>query len=331
METTQRFSFQYFDQESDFGVEDENGERIRKRKRPGRKPNPPSVHARRAQNREAQKAFREREQLRRQEKEQQWVRDAKELIDLRQCLSQAEYEIQYLKGYMLHMSKACINQFGVAPQLERQRSVDPESTVTGIPSMLKSMLDSKEHHIISLTQTEEKHQPHRTSPESAPSSCPLMQKPKLSPIYGTISEAPVAKTAGELADLPPLQALHLIRLQLKIGNILGDRLSIILAPTELQRTIPHDMRIDYVPHPAMRDRCIIFQGLYDIDECFQFLTTTTLFCGGDVTNGMNWLLHPKFNEKYWFLSHAVIESCIPTRYLNDDSTIWDMSMDDLQK
>lgn len=81
----------------------------------------------------------------------------------------------------------------------------------------------------------------------------------------------------------------------------------------LQRIIPHDVRIDYVPGPAIRDRMILFQDLYNMDECFNFLTETGLFIGGDVRNARNWLNSPEYSRKFWFLSHQLVDENIDDR------------------
>lgn len=121
----------------------------------------------------------------------------------------------------------------------------------------------------------------------------------------------------------PIQAVQLLRLQMKVGNILGADKD-ILNPSEclfflnvvashiltssyvsqtadLQQAIVHDRRIDYVPGPGMRDRMILFRDHYDADECFNLLASKSIFLGGEVTNPSNWALPERFYEKYWFL------------------------------
>lgn len=75
----------------------------------------------------------------------------------------------------------------------------------------------------------------------------------------------------------------------------------------LQRVIPHDIRIDYIPSAAIRDRMIIFQDYYSIDDCFQFLTENTVFMGGDVRDTRNWVIDPEYSLKYWFICHQLVE------------------------
>ncbi|KAI9482611.1 hypothetical protein BDB00DRAFT_741081, partial [Zychaea mexicana] len=118
---------------------------------------------------------------------------------------------------------------------------------------------------------------------------------------------PTLKTPDDLSHLPSLQALHVLKMQLKAASILGDKTRISLTPTALQRLIPHDVRIDYCPGPSLRDRMILFQGFYDPDEVFELLSTRTMFIGGDPRDTRNWVPDPKFSERYWFLSHQLVD------------------------
>ncbi|OBZ86534.1 hypothetical protein A0J61_05413 [Choanephora cucurbitarum] len=79
-------------------------------------------------------------------------------------------------------------------------------------------------------------------------------------------------------------------------------------PTELQRKIPHDPRIDLIPGPTMRDNMILFQDFYDTNELFNFLIESALFVGGELGNPDCWFVPPSFISKYWFLcpSHKPI-------------------------
>lgn len=67
------------------------------------------------------------------------------------------------------------------------------------------------------------------------------------------------------------------------------------------------MRIDYIPSAAIRDRMIIFQDYYDMDNCFQYLTNTTVFMGGDVRDSRNWVIDPAYSMKYWFICHQLVD------------------------
>ncbi|CDH50974.1 hypothetical protein RO3G_16615 [Lichtheimia corymbifera JMRC:FSU:9682] len=72
-------------------------------------------------------------------------------------------------------------------------------------------------------------------------------------------------------------------------------------PTELQRNVPHDIRIDVIPGAMMRDQMILFQDYYDGNELFNFLFNTAMFMGGSPGNQDHWFVPPSFLRKYWFL------------------------------
>ncbi|KAF1801736.1 hypothetical protein FB192DRAFT_1282597 [Mucor lusitanicus] len=127
------------------------------------------------------------------------------------------------------------------------------------------------------------------------------------PVIGVLFEPPVLRTSEDIVNMPTLQALHILRLQLKLGSILGSMTPAALLPTALQRVIPHDIRIDYVPGASIRDRMIIFQDYYNMDDCFQFLTQNTVFMGGDVRDTRNWVIDPEYSLKFWFLSHQLVD------------------------
>lgn len=135
-----QFSFYHFDQASDFGIETENGERIRKRKRPGRKPNPPSAEKRRAQNRAAQKAYRQRHRERR-EKEEKTLEDyKKENEALKRKCAQTEFEANYLRAIVLQLTLTSLVQQGSVAHAWMSEDSDLD-----MPSLLKLMLDRNQH------------------------------------------------------------------------------------------------------------------------------------------------------------------------------------------
>ncbi|CAO3626545.1 unnamed protein product [Cunninghamella blakesleeana] len=502
-----RYCFQYFDEECDVGIEDENGERVRKRKRPGRKPNPPSQQERRAQNRMAQRNFREREQQKRLEKEKQWNEYMEELTQLRKRVARAEYEANYLRGWVLQLLLASIAQRGSVPQVWIDTRCHPvphptmmpyplsfmeEDEALHVPAMLdlllnedtKTILDIRKavelsdysgdstcplvkraqiarkrqqkyfdepvnipppppsiptpcnfksiHEILSTdiislntechdvrftfpsapstnekknnldinnnTNNNNNNNNNNNKPLSSPSyhhqqnnkssiknknkrdttpdhqdinhnnkqyhfspsssspttnfvnenkSSPTMKtslsssttntmnnsplSPSISPSSPSTSststsstssiscfkkqqtlkvvttEVPTLKKPEDLSNMPPLQALHILRLQLKISSLIGEKVHYALCPTALQRLIPHDIRIDYVPAGSIRDKMIIFQDYFDMDECFQLLTSHSIFVGGDIRDCRNWVLDPIVTEKYWFFSHHLFD------------------------
>ncbi|GAN02156.1 hypothetical protein MAM1_0017c01597 [Mucor ambiguus] len=430
-----RYSFQHFDQECDFGIENANGERVRKRKKPGRKPNPPTVQERRAQNRAAQKAFREREQQRREEKERQWRDYSEEIKNLKKQLACVQYEAKYLKACVLHLTLACLIHRGSVPHIWTESRIIPSNShgeyrkpvfepygqhiineAYQTPALLDMLLDNQcivdfnkaldetsqlnvfesrkkktdinnntdvssasyqsyiSEEIITMNKNsqepkksfprakKQKLNPNRTlsslespaatsqtsfsslptkhagrtgystsptfstldenvkaSPTSSTAheeynSHPLQSNQVLAvnckPVLGVLFEPPALRTTEDIVNMPTLQALHILRLQLKLGSILGSMTPAALLPTALQRVVPHDIRIDYVPGAAIRDRMIIFQDYYNMDDCFQFLTQNTVFMGGDVRDTRNWVTDPEYSLKFWFLSHQLVDqSC----------------------
>lgn len=307
-----RFSFQYFDEASDVGLENESGERVRKRKRPGRKPNPPSIQERRAQNRAAQRAFREREQQRRQEKERQWRALVEERDRLKERLAQVEYEANYLRGCLLLFSLSSLVERGTVPHIWTDTRVLPipwngAKTLDSIhdkPAILQTLLDPKNHILdfrkalanaqingcaiakaprfnngtsntlalktnplpafatsipatttttTTTTTTESYHDDDTSTLKTNPLLLPRQSHEDLSaptesmvssftatqPVLGTITETPTLKTPDDLAHMPPLQALHILRLQLKTSNILGDKIRTAFAPSKYTQDILH--------------------------------------------------------------------------------------------
>ncbi|KAK4513623.1 uncharacterized protein ATC70_005627 [Mucor velutinosus] len=427
-----RFSFQHFDQECDFGVENANGERVRKRKKPGRKPNPPTIQERRAQNRAAQKAFREREQQRREEKEKQWRDYSEEIKSLKKQLASVQYEAKYLKACVLHLTLACLIHRGSVPHIWTESRIIPSNShgeykkpvyepygqhivneAYQTPALLDMILENQcivdfnkalfntsqlnafenqkkktdnnnstdvsstsyqsyvSQDIITINKNsqepkksfprakKQKFNPNRSpSPLEPPAATPQTSLPSpptkharrdryfssptfsamdehasssptnstaneesnsissqsnqvlavnRKPVVGVLLEPPVLRTSEDIINMPTLQALHILRLQLKLGSILGSMTPAALLPTALQRVIPHDIRIDYVPGASIRDRMIIFQDYYNMDDCFQFLTQNTVFMGGDVRDTRNWVIDPEYSLKFWFLSHQLVD------------------------
>ena len=95
---------------------DANGQPIKIRKKPGRKPNPASPALRKAQNRAAQRAFRERKErhLRDLENTIRTLRDqrnstAKELATVKSRLDGCKAENWYLRGVVLTLQFVCLH------------------------------------------------------------------------------------------------------------------------------------------------------------------------------------------------------------------------------
>lgn len=108
-------NFEHFDPQFEFGtVDKQTGEPVRPRKKPGRKPNPPTPAQRKAQNRAAQRAFRERKRREMHEAEMTvkrclYMRDQaiQEAEGLRNKVDELTYEVNYLRGMVLSYKLAC--------------------------------------------------------------------------------------------------------------------------------------------------------------------------------------------------------------------------------
>ncbi|KAI8994914.1 hypothetical protein BDB01DRAFT_774577 [Pilobolus umbonatus] len=99
---------------------------------------------------------------------------------------------------------------------------------------------------------------------------------------------------------PPMTPLDAIEKMRDVQN-LGTDARALFVPTELQRTIRHDTRIDVVPGAAMRDHMILFQDYYDANELFDYLAENSVFLGGELGNPDSWFVPPSFLKRYWFL------------------------------
>ncbi|KAL0092962.1 hypothetical protein J3Q64DRAFT_1654658 [Phycomyces blakesleeanus] len=103
------------------------------------------------------------------------------------------------------------------------------------------------------------------------------------------------------SNLAAIQTLRL-RLRLQSACIRMKSIPFAIQPTLLQLTVPHDPRIDLIPTPHMRDRMILFQHQFDLDDCFRCLLGSSVFHGNDPAVAGNWELPQEFFEKFWFLT-----------------------------
>lgn len=166
--STGHIAFEHFNPEIELGNLDENGNTIRPRKKPGRKPNPPSAAQRKAQNRASQRAFRERkrcEMLDAEQRVQKYMlaRDnaVRETKRLQRRLDELRYETNYLKGYALTLKMACIANKVQIPKIWDTGVKDAYgadeltfSLTKHVPQQLEFFLD-KELNIISLAEDQQ--------------------------------------------------------------------------------------------------------------------------------------------------------------------------------
>ncbi|KAI9483397.1 MAG: hypothetical protein EXX96DRAFT_519681 [Benjaminiella poitrasii] len=117
----------------------------------------------------------------------------------------------------------------------------------------------------------------------------------------TVASAPDHDTSFDKKCLPPMVPLEAIKQMRAIKN-LDENARALFKPTELQRNIRHDTRIDVVPGAALRDHMILFQDFYDANELFCYLAESSVFLGGhELGNPDAWFVSPHFYRRYWFL------------------------------
>ncbi|KAI8334817.1 hypothetical protein BC941DRAFT_515553 [Chlamydoabsidia padenii] len=107
-------------------------------------------------------------------------------------------------------------------------------------------------------------------------------------------------SASKLKSAPPMNPVEALQYIRTVKN-LDNEAQALFQPTELQRTIHHDPRIDHIPGPMMRDLMILFQDFYNANELFDLLVESATFLGGDISNPDCWIVPPCFIHKFWFL------------------------------
>ncbi|KAI7851790.1 hypothetical protein BDC45DRAFT_203486 [Circinella umbellata] len=134
--------------------------------------------------------------------------------------------------------------------------------------------------------TDTHHHSNTTNQQTSPSNVPETKKYTIGPDGNRVYE--------------PMTPLEFVREMRKIQTTDKNTL-VFFEPTELQRNVRHDIRIDGVPGANMRDQMIIFQDYYDANELFNMLYSSAMFLGGCPGNQDNWFVPPSFLRKYWFL------------------------------
>lgn len=174
----ENISFEHFDPDLELGkILDANGKPIKLRKKPGRKPNPPSPAQRKAQNRAAQRAFRERKRREMREAEltvQECMKERSQTIEeLNRCkkrIEELEFENKYLKGYALTLKLTCSAHQIQVPRLWENGAEEMSFSETkDIPQELEFFLD-RNTDIMPLDISEEEQLPPSSILESPLSS-----------------------------------------------------------------------------------------------------------------------------------------------------------------
>jgi hypothetical protein len=311
-------------------------EPVRQRKKPGRKPNPASPALRKAQNRAAQRAFRERKErhLKDLETTIRNLRDqrnhvTRELNAVKSHLESYKAESWYLKGVVLTLQFVCmhhnINIPTHSPYLSEEALVEmartaPHAIEAYVNSYTRNNSDLNRTYQFAQRSEEEMTQHHHSpSPEyhGDDEEDHLQTTEGEDDEYDSLSPPPppppvqVPSSSLKQEEYPPISssmdAIQQIRLKLGIlshqqqqtNDLEGDD---HLKPTILQLAIPHDPRIDLVPTPHMRDRMIIFRDQMDYDRCFTMLLNEAVYHGGDPTKSESWELPSDFFSEFWYLT-----------------------------
>ncbi|KAI8077853.1 uncharacterized protein BX664DRAFT_389441 [Halteromyces radiatus] len=307
------------------------------KKKPGRKPNPASPALRKAQNRAAQKAFRERKERHMKELEG----DTKRLLQERnlyynksQTLAKEndilKCENWYLKGIVLSLQLVCFKNKLRIPRHtpyvdEKSLEIMSESAPASIATYLDIIRRSSSPAATNDDTIQDNNNTTAPStsdiylPPGHPAAQQTNEKETTSPVSSStlddmdnnnnntdtmetdIPEPIMLRKDVVANNMAAIQTLRL-RLRLQSAFLREKTPSYAVKPTLLQLTVPHDSRIDLLPTVHMRDRMILFRDQFDLDDCLRLLVNEAVFHGGDPSVSANWELPAIFFEKYWFLT-----------------------------
>ncbi|KAL0096690.1 hypothetical protein J3Q64DRAFT_1620753, partial [Phycomyces blakesleeanus] len=302
---------------------------IKIRKKPGRKPNPASPALRKAQNRAAQRAFRERKERHLRDLENT-IRTLRELrqANLKQHrqtkkeLDATKAENWYLKGVVLTLQFICLhNNIKIpthSPYLTEEALEDIAKTA---PHAIEAYVNAYTHNNQQLKPTMASHFANtiHDEDEDEDEGHDVLENPivKLEQLEDQVNWQDRSiqndndddnhnhnNSNNPFQPHPSsLSAIQRIRLQLRVQSSLTaiGNSAARLQPTILQLAIPHDPRIDLLPTPHMRDRMIIFRDIMDYDRCFAMLLNGAVHHGGDPTMSESWELPPEFFSEFWYL------------------------------
>ncbi|KAI8051078.1 uncharacterized protein B0P05DRAFT_480162 [Gilbertella persicaria] len=320
---------------------DDQGQPIKIRKKPGRKPNPASPALRKAQNRAAQRAFRERKErhLKDLEGTIKQLRDQrnhalKELNQTKAKMDAFRAENWYLKGVVLTLQFVCLHHnihipthspYLTEEALSEMAKTTPHAIEAYVNAYTRNNIhlkptmaahfsntdiqdDDDEQQQQEEEEDEEEREGYDRREEDMEQDTPHQRHPSLtsSETDHSVKEEQIDPTPTEEEGPNPssISAIQRLRLQLRLQSTLSNigKSAARLQPTILQLAIPHDPRIDLIPTPHMRDRMIIFRDLMDYDRCFALLLNGALYHGGDPTMSASWELPPEFFTEFWYLA-----------------------------
>lgn len=296
------------------------------RKKAGRKPNPATPALRKAQNRAAQRAFRERKE-RHVENLETTIRNLreqlKELKQIKKKLEVTTVESWYLKGIVMTLQLVCMNHHINIPTHAPYLSDQDLHQMTNLDVFaIQAYLDAENRNNEALksffTKSQKKHPEQQQQPQPQ-ESLPIVNdeepdwinKIDESEMDKITSDAPIPHLREE--ELPDprtssLDGIHYIQLKLSVKTFIRDNSTLTnmaasrLRPSVLQMAVPHDPRIDLIPTQHMRDRMILFRDQMDYDRCFGLIINGATYCGGDPTTSDSWQLPIDFYREFWFLA-----------------------------
>ncbi|KAF7724343.1 hypothetical protein EC973_001131 [Apophysomyces ossiformis] len=299
---------------------DDYGYPIKRRKKPGRKPNLVSPAERKAQNRAAQRAFRERRERHLQTLETT-VRTLREEHDhtskkLEKCKEEIEtlkLEKWYLRGAILSIRFFCMQQNMPIPEhapyfeqeeLNNLTKCSPQAAESYMRACAandawlnasKSVLEpdlteegsktSVANHKEQNTSLHVKETDNNLRLKQSESSKEVLKQHDLGEFKEASSTA--SKDTLELANIRHIQWT---RLNMRVQSIVAAAKNqhARMEPTIIQKRIPHDSRVDLVTGPYMRNLLIIYRDMVDIDLFVELLVDKAFFAGGDPFSPANY-------------------------------------------
>ncbi|KAI8883851.1 hypothetical protein K501DRAFT_183625 [Backusella circina FSU 941] len=311
---------------------DINGQPIRIRKKPGRKPNPASPALRKAQNRAAQRAFRERKEKHLHDLEgtirtlrEQRNAAQRELKELKKTVESSKVKTWYLKGVVLTLQFMCMHHNIRIPThspylsktaLEEIAQTTPhtiEAYINAYTRNNENLKSTSYYSCIEETLYQKSSEPVEKPPSPSDSTRSLehldSEPMDSKPIHSEkqthhknktkeLSKKQYSTPANSICTIENIRQKLGISISFKMTNESNAR----LRPTIIQLAIPHDPRIDLIPTPHTRDRMIIFEDQMDYERCFSMLLSGSFYKGGDPTESGSWNFPSGFFDEFWYLA-----------------------------
>ncbi|CEG77399.1 hypothetical protein RMATCC62417_12158 [Rhizopus microsporus] len=294
------------------------------RKRPGRKPKQVTPAIRKAQNREAQRAFRERREryvndlertIRKLKAQRQQM--ANEMRQLRSQLESNRVELWYLRGVVLSLHFICfINQLRIPEHTPYLSDSELSTMKRTTPRAVESYLSAKQRNnkLLKLPTAPSLAKKDEDEDDMERDELPLDDNNNMNVIWLQQPEKMMIKLQREeegeeeevvessAQTVKNMEAINQIRQHLTPYQNDENEASLRMKSTTLQMSVDYDPRVDIIPFPIMRDRMILFRDLIDFDHCFSVLLKSAVFLGGDPTLHVNWELPAEIFKHYWFFS-----------------------------